>query len=903
MASDGEDSDESTGELELAKTGTLVGETPVLGKAPRGDPLLRAVSRAKIEAELFAGTEQVKLGRYHLLELVGAGGMGVVWGAWDPELDRRVAIKLVKAELASARDRILLEGQALAKLSHPNVVPVHDVGVVDEQIYIVMEWVRGKNLRAYCKERRSVREILEVYRAAGEGLSAAHHANLVHRDFKPDNAILGDDGRVRVLDFGLARGELKTTLDDSGEPTPGSDLTRGAGTPRYMPPEQADGTALTHAADQYAFCVSLREGLKGRNADGNDASVPSWLGLILDRGTAHQPAKRYPSMDELLDALSRDPATVWRRRLIVIGALGATGAAFAVGSLSSDKALEPCVGGKAEIARSWNPLVRDRMATHLRSLGPYGVDEATRIQPEIASYADRWASAHRGACIANQRRELPPELYARNVGCLERSRAAYDTVLDVLATVPGPRLSDAVFALHGLPDVDRCVTDAKASTVTPPATGMATEVARLDREIESTRMRALSADQAAPAKLAELAIAADRTQYLPIVARAHLVHGFALTRIGRNAAALPELEHAIAAAVEAGDDVAFVEAYARQAQAYGVVPEAQRPSELAPPLQLHKLSVLVAKRLQTAGAFVRPLLYNNLGLAHIAAQNEQAARTWLERALAEWTATKEPSVELMFIPANLALVSPSRDEQKQLVEQAGARLAARLGPHHPFALQFQLRAAMFVQDPTRAATLLHDACTQLHRFHGHLVTLFNSCAYELAWLAEERADVDEARSLLSAIQATTGSQDPQPTVARVQLLAVDGKHENAARESRAVAARFERATEWWFRVFAADALLVAARSNAELGHRSDAIAMLREALAVVEDLTLAKSQTYYQRRLARVRATLAKLLAASNRPADRAAAAQLGRDAIAWYRLAGGYGATIAELERLTGSR
>ena len=207
----------------------------------------------------------MKLGRYHLLELIGAGGMGVVWGAWDPELDRRVAIKLVKAAQEAARDRILLEGQALAKLSHPNVVAVYDVGVVEEQVYLVMEWIRGKTLRAYAREPHRVREVVTIYRAAAQGLAAAHRAGLVHRDFKPDNAILGDDGRVRVLDFGLARGEIRPI--EAGDAST-SQVTRIAGTPRYMAPEQAEGKQLTAAADQYAFSVSLREALATREGEG-----------------------------------------------------------------------------------------------------------------------------------------------------------------------------------------------------------------------------------------------------------------------------------------------------------------------------------------------------------------------------------------------------------------------------------------------------------------------------------------------------------------------------------------------------------------------------------------------------------------------------------------------------------
>src|SRR4029079_154454 len=151
--------------------------------------------------------------------------------------------------------------QALGKLSHPNVVPIYDVGVIDDQVYLVMEWVQGITLRAYAKTPCSQRDLIDAYRQAGEGLAAAHRAGLIHRDFKPDNAIRGDDGRVRVLDFGLARGETKPKPDAVDTPTNSSDLTRGAGTPRYMPPEQAQGGMLTPAVDQYAWCVSLREAL------------------------------------------------------------------------------------------------------------------------------------------------------------------------------------------------------------------------------------------------------------------------------------------------------------------------------------------------------------------------------------------------------------------------------------------------------------------------------------------------------------------------------------------------------------------------------------------------------------------------------------------------------------------
>lgn len=135
-------------------------QSPALGERPVGDARARAVARAKIANALFSTDQRVKLGRYHVLERVGQGGMGVVWGAYDPELERRVAIKLVHATTGASRERILLEGQALAKLSHPNVVAVYDVGVVDDEVYLVMEWIRGHNLRVHCAKPHTVREIV-----------------------------------------------------------------------------------------------------------------------------------------------------------------------------------------------------------------------------------------------------------------------------------------------------------------------------------------------------------------------------------------------------------------------------------------------------------------------------------------------------------------------------------------------------------------------------------------------------------------------------------------------------------------------------------------------------------------------------------------------------------------------
>jgi eukaryotic-like serine/threonine-protein kinase len=285
------------------------------------------------------------VGRYVVESRLGEGGMGVVHVAHDPQLDRRVALKLLhpQRELGpAARARFLREAQALARLSHPNVVAVHDVGTVGERTYLAMELVVGRTLAAWLAEApRSWPQVLDAFVPAGEGLAAVHAAGLVHRDFKPGNVMLGDDGRVRVLDFGLARAE-RTLAADAGDWTEAVDdgetegdllstpVTRtGAllGTPAYMAPEQWRGESPDARSDQFSYCVSLWEALYGEPPFGRGpipvladrvlrgdvraatrSSVPAWLESIVRRGLAVDPAQRWPSQRALLSALERGRA-------------------------------------------------------------------------------------------------------------------------------------------------------------------------------------------------------------------------------------------------------------------------------------------------------------------------------------------------------------------------------------------------------------------------------------------------------------------------------------------------------------------------------------------------------------------------------------------------------------------
>jgi eukaryotic-like serine/threonine-protein kinase len=268
------------------------------------------------------------VGRYRVTRLLGAGGMGIVYEAVDPELDRRVAIKVLRPDAGTEpverlRSRLLREARSLARLAHPNVITVHDVGEHEGAVFVAMEHVTGGTLRAWLLAApRAVDDVLDLFVQAGRGLSAAHVTGIVHRDFKPDNVLVGEDGRVRVADFGLARSDAAAddVADGDANPPPAETLTRTgalAGTPRYMAPEQRAGEPATTLSDQYAFCIALGEALSGtedsdRKRTGRSRAVPSWLRALVARGLSATPSERWPSMAQLVSAIEH--ARLSRRR-------------------------------------------------------------------------------------------------------------------------------------------------------------------------------------------------------------------------------------------------------------------------------------------------------------------------------------------------------------------------------------------------------------------------------------------------------------------------------------------------------------------------------------------------------------------------------------------------------------
>ena len=317
--------------------------------------LASCASCRSVVADVAEGLSRpMRLGRYEVVRTLGVGGMGVVYEAHDPHLHRRVALKVMRADHTRSDDaqaRALREARAMAQVSHPNVVTVHDVGVVENQIFIAMEYVDGSTLRAFMKTEPHWQRVFEQLLQAGDGLAAAHDAGLVHRDFKPDNVLLGKDGRVRVTDFGLAR--LASAPDDDGAPRSRqggeailTTLTRTnlfVGTPAYMAPEQFAGRAADPRSDQFSFCVVLYQAIYGtRPFKGSSLreltesalaapismparkDEPEALRTALLRGLEREPANRHETMRDLLAALRASVgARPARRPRWVYGALGA----------------------------------------------------------------------------------------------------------------------------------------------------------------------------------------------------------------------------------------------------------------------------------------------------------------------------------------------------------------------------------------------------------------------------------------------------------------------------------------------------------------------------------------------------------------------------------------------------
>ncbi len=691
-----------------------------LQRADHLPDLQLGVAQEQVRRALFGvRLAEHRVDRFTLLESVGRGGMGEVFAAYDPQLDRRVALKLVsaarRARRRHGRDELLAEARAMAKVSHPNVVPVFEVGlhepeVGEPSVFLAMEFVRGKTLRAWLEQAEpDWRRIVQVYREAGRGLAAMHAAGLVHRDFKPDNAMIDDDGHVRVMDFGLVHdhelaGERHATAAELGEAL--EQRTRSgtiAGTPAYMAPEQLEGHRVDHRSDQFALCVALYEALWGHRP-WQAASVAGLVEAVLDaagppapprspvslrirrailRGLARDPNDRWPSMQALLQALGDSPRRAWGRLGVLVAVLASGGALV----WARTAAPEPCHAAGAELDAVWNDDVRQRVRSTLASFDRLDAAETSeRVTTALDGYANEWQGMRREACEATHVRNVQSEaMLDLRTMCLDARLAQVRSLTEAFVAATDPTtLTEATPAVAALHSVEACGDlEALTAVVAPPE-------APADRErLAELRERLAEAhvayDIGAHARGAPLAAAlvedARALGYAPLLGEALLLHANLLHEGGEPRAAETQLEQAALAAADGADDLLLARIWARLVLVRGIaLGEAREALILRTPLE-------AALRRVGSPAAVKVEGLVSVGQAHRVLKQLEPARAALDEAEA-LHARELPNEQLQGASILTALGQLESDLNNHdaaiaLGERVLEQLRRALGESHP----------------------------------------------------------------------------------------------------------------------------------------------------------------------------------------------------------------------------
>lgn len=490
------------------------------------------------------------LGRYVILQWVGAGAMGAVYSAFDPELDRRVALKILPPRggerAQQLRRRFLAEARAMASISHPNVIAVHDVGSHDGLAFFAMELIEGDTLEGWLKaERRSTEAIISVFAGAGRGLAAAHEVGLVHRDFKPHNVLVGNDGRVRVIDFGLVRVIAETDDVEPTHPRAEFEETRtltGAlvGTPAYMAPEQLTASHTDAGTDQFAFCVALFEALFDRRPF-EGSTIVSLLEAIedgppripterrrvsgrlrrgLQRGLAARAEDRHASMASLLEALSDRSMARWG--FVTATAAVVLGVGVAVQALAAGETEPRCLPNTEQLTGIWDAPQRRAVLEAVAgdaSAGSAPALSARWLADRFERYSERWLAQHREACVATvERHEQSPTMMDAKMACLGRARDQLRAHVEQTIEAGKSAVPRVVTLAETLPDLTTC-DDATAlsSGPPPPSAEQAEAVEALRRKYADARAKWAAGDYDAVLSVArELEAAAATIGYAPL---------------------------------------------------------------------------------------------------------------------------------------------------------------------------------------------------------------------------------------------------------------------------------------------------------------------------------------------------------------------------------------------------
>lgn len=786
--------------------------------------------------------------------------MGIVYLAFDPELDRNVALKLVLPRRQARQDdpeALVAEARALARLSHPNVIQVYDVGRWGDRVYVALEYVAGSTLDAWLRARtRSWHEILEALLAAGRGIAAAHRAGMVHLDIKPSNILIGDDGVVRVLDFGLARSAVVPSVEPSTVSGDGGPV-RVVGTVGYIAPEQFLGHAPDARSDQFGFAVTAWEALTAtRPFPGRtraeferalfDTDPSSTLGgavkrilAVLRVGFALRPSSRYADMDELLRALQA-AASVWTRRRKWLAAAALTAAVGASGAWALREPASPCPR-EDPLAEVWHEARSAGIAGAFASTGlPYAGTAWAAARRAMDDRAETWRRVHHEACVATRiDGTRPPAAHARALACLDARRGELDALAVQFERADPGVVESAAAAARALPTATICVDEAsdpaRADADDPQLAAELT--ARL---AEAWALAEASRLEAATDIVDRVVDEAGRAGLAVIEARGHLLAGHAAYRLGRVADARTLLERGVRTADAAGADDDRITGLIELVYVVGhLAGEGQRAHWYA------RLCRAVLDRLGGRSSQLANLLLAQGAVFSGEGRHDDALATY-RQGLAAWQSAGGPPDEtLAALFNNIGSVHVSRGENTIALAWfvPGYLLRVSLaGPEHPAVADVLVNLAnAMLQLGKPELALEHNrwALSLLENARGRddpaaRVVLNNIAAIllDLGRYDEAREYAERALRLWRALDV----DNPMAGVAMTNLAEADLLRGDAA----AALAGYMRAYELLARVQPADhpytsnALAGIARAKLELGDTATAVSILRHVIDVLD---------------------------------------------------------------------
>jgi tetratricopeptide (TPR) repeat protein len=837
--------------------------------AQAGTSMIHEVSRSG--DELAAGS---RIDRYIVLQCQGRGGMGIVYSAYDPKLDRKVALKLLHdSDLSDRRrDRLVREARVLAQLAHPNIVVVFDVDNFADHLFLTMELVAGPTLRAWLRQPRAWRDVVRVFLEGGRGLAAAHAAHVIHRDFKPENVLLGFDGRARVADFGLAR----SIADASNDGSAGGSAS-GLGTPGYRSPEQKAGGQVDARSDQYSFCVALFEGLHGRRPDetrgASEVRAPAHLRRVLERGLCAAPAERYPTMVELLADLARDPrAARLRVAAVAIPVVAAVGLTT---MLRGPDQPEPCRGGAQKLAGVWDDTTRRAgRAAFAATQKPFAAAAWGYVERTLDRGGAAWVEQWTQACEATRvRGEQSEELLDLRMDCLDARRLEIKALVDQLTRADEELVKNASKETQSVIDFDQCRhTDALRQVVRPPRDAV--------MRIRLGAVRMLLAEGAALRSAGKYgkAVAQARTalaearelHYAPIEADAQLLLALAQEQANEYPAAVAGLLEAVAQAEAARDDhtrarglIGLVRVLARMAR----YDEAQGYDKLAEAAvgragggdELHAL--VLAARLQLRKQRGR----NNEALA----LSEQLV------ALREREAEAHPDLlaaALVSLGDSYRLVG-RHDESIAVTRRARDIFERVLGEAHPFTAQAinNIGAAYGASNQLAEALPYFERALAIREAafgpdHPTVAVSSENVGTALAQLGQLDRALPLVERALSIEENRHGSMHPAVATSLWSLASVQLRRGDAAaaRSAGRRALAIYEAKHVLDHRDVADASQLVAEAELALGHAAVALPLAERANAIYE------RQPKLRVELAQTRFTLARALGANGRDLARA---------------------------------